>query len=55
MTWKTGPEEKIEGSNESWEQCEEQLQNVFKEKLGLDNLKNERAHRVRDKRKRQEE
>ena len=33
-----------EGPNENWEQCEEQLQNVFKEKLGLDHAQIERAH-----------
>ena len=31
------------------EQCQEQLQNVFKEKLGLDNVQIERAHRLRNK------
>ena len=39
-----------EGPNESWEQCEEQLLNVFKEKLDLDIVQVELAHRVRNKR-----
>ena len=38
-----------EWSNEIWEHCEEQLQNIFKEKLGLDNVQIELAHRVRNK------
>ena len=33
-----GIDEIAEGANESWEQCEEQLENVFKEKLGLENV-----------------
>ena len=33
----------------SWEQCEEQLQIVVKEKLDLDNVQIERAQRVRNK------
>ena len=40
----------LEGLNEGWEQCEEQLQNVFKERLGLGNVHIERAHCVRSKR-----
>ena len=39
-----------EKSNENWERFEEQLQNVFKEKLGLDNVQIEHTHRVRNKR-----
>ena len=39
-----------ERSNESWEQWEEQLQNVFKKKLGLDHVQIEREHRERNKR-----
>ena len=39
-----------EGLNERWEQCEKQLQNMFKEKFGLDNIQIERAHRVKSKR-----
>ena len=40
-----------EGSNESWELCEEQLQNIFKEKPSLNNVQIERAHGVKKKRK----
>ena len=39
----------VEGPNESWEHCEEQLQNMFKEKLGLDNVQIESAQRVNNK------
>ena len=39
-----------EGPSESWEQCEEQLQDVFKEKLGLNNVQIKRTYRVRNKR-----
>lgn len=39
-----GIDEIAEGANESWEQCEEQLENVFKEKLGLENVQIECAH-----------
>ena len=39
-----------EKPNENWERFEEQLQNVFKEKLGLDNVQIEHVHRVRNKR-----
>ena len=31
-------DEIAEWPNESWERCKEQLQNMFKEKLGLDNV-----------------
>ena len=40
----------VEGPNESWEQCEEQLQNMFKEKIGLNNVQIERGNRVKNKR-----
>ena len=39
-----GIDEIAEGANESWEQCEEQLEDVFKEKLGLENVQIECAH-----------
>ena len=39
-----------EEPNESWEQCEEQLQNMFKEKIGLNNVQIERGNRVKNKR-----
>ena len=35
--------------NETWEQTEEILQNLFKEKLQLESISVERAHRVGDK------
>ena len=37
--------------NETWEQTEEILQNLFKEKLQLENISVERAHRVGNKEK----
>ena len=37
------------GANESWELCEEQLQNIFKEKPSLNNVQIERAHGVKKK------
>ena len=39
----------IEKKGETWEQCEKETQNIFKEKLGLENIKIERAHRSRGK------
>ena len=36
--------------NESWKQCKEQLQNMFKEKLGVDNEQIKRIHRVKNER-----
>ena len=38
-----------EVGNETWEQTEEILQNLFKEKLQLESISVERAHRVGDK------
>ena len=38
-----------EVENETWEQTEEILQNLFKEKLQLESISVERAHRVGDK------
>ena len=38
-----------EKKGETWEQCEEEIQNVFKEKLGLENINIERAHRSKGK------
>ena len=38
-----------EKKGETWEQCEKETQNIFKEKLGLENIKIERAHRSRGK------
>ena len=40
-----------EVENETWEQTEEILQNLFKEKLLLENISVERAHRVGNKEK----
>ena len=40
-----------EVENETWEQTEEILQNLFKEKLQLENISVERAHRVGNKEK----
>ena len=40
-----------EVENETWEQTEEILQNLFKEKLPLENISVERAHRVGNKEK----
>ena len=37
--------------NETWEQTEEILQNLFKEKLLLENISVERAHREGNKEK----
>ena len=34
---------------ETWEQCEEEIQNIFKEKLGLENIDIETAHRSKGK------
>ena len=36
-----------ETNNETWEKCEEHVEKVFNEKLGLANIRVERAHRVR--------
>ena len=33
----------------TWEQCEEEIQNIFKEKIGLENIEIERAHRSKGK------
>ena len=38
-----------EKKGETWEQCEEEIQNVFKEKLGLENINIERAHHSKGK------
>ena len=38
-----------EKKGETWEQCEEEIQNIFKEKLGLENINIERAHRSKGK------
>ena len=38
-----------EKEGETWEQCEEEIQNIFKEKLGLENINIERAHRSKGK------
>ena len=35
----------LKKKDETWEQCEEENQNIFEEKLGLENIKIERAHR----------
>ena len=34
-----------ESRNETWEECEEEIQKVFNEKLGVKNVQIERAHR----------
>ena len=36
-----------ESKYETWEKCEEKVDEVFREKLGLDNIQIERAHRVK--------
>ena len=36
-----------ESKYETWEKCEEKVDEVFHEKLGLDNIQIERAHRVK--------
>ena len=36
-----------ESKYETWEKCEEKVDEVFREKLGLDNIHIERAHRVK--------
>ena len=33
-----------EKKGETWEQCEEEIQNIFKEKLGLENINIEREY-----------
>ena len=33
-----------EKEGETWEQCEEEIQNIFKEKLGLENINIEREY-----------
>ena len=38
-----------ERKGETWEECEEEIQNIFKEKLGLENIDIERAHRSKEK------
>ena len=38
-----------EKKGETWEQCEEEIQNIFKENLGLENINIERAHRSKGK------
>ena len=38
-----------EKKGETWEQCEEEIQNIFKEKLDLENINIERAHRSKGK------
>ena len=38
-----------ERKGETWEQCEEEIQNIFKKKLGLENNDIERAHRSKGK------
>ena len=38
-----------EKKGETWEQCEEEIQNIFKEKLGLENINIERAQRSKGK------
>ena len=38
-----------ERKGETWEQCEYEIQNIFKEKLGLENIDIERAHRSKGK------
>lgn len=39
-----------ETHNETWEKCEEHVEEIFREKLGLPNIRIERAHRVKRKR-----
>ena len=34
-----------ESRNETWEECKEEIQKVFNEKLGVKDVQNERAHR----------
>ena len=36
-----------ETNDETWEKCEEHVEQVFSEKLGLKNIRVERAHRVK--------
>ena len=38
-----------EKKGETWEQCEEEIENIFKEKLHLENTNIERAHRSKGK------
>ena len=38
-----------EKKDETWERCEKKIQNIFKEKLGLENINTERAHRSKGK------
>ena len=38
-----------ERKGETWEQCVDKIQNIFKEKLGLENIDIERAHRSKGK------
>ena len=38
-----------EKKGETWEQCEEEIQNIFKGKLGFENINIERAHRSKGK------
>ena len=39
----------IERKGETWEQCKDEIQNIFKEKLSLENIDIERAHRLKGK------
>ena len=41
------PEEK----NETWEDCERKVENLLKNKLGIEGIKIERAHRTKGKKK----
>ena len=36
-----------ETNDKTWEKCDERLEQVFSEKLGLKNIRGERAHRVK--------
>ena len=38
-----------EKKGETWEQCEKEIQKIFKEKLGLENVNIERAHHLKGK------
>ena len=38
-----------EKKGETWERCEQEIQNIFKEKLGLENINIEGAHRSKGK------
>ena len=40
---------RIDGVTETWEQGEEEIQNIFKEKLGLEKIDIERAHHSKGK------